>query len=82
MARRILVGALVIALAPLDLAFAQTGITAAPGTIVESIGREVAEQILVSDSAVAPRSFRLGTSSEATAPPAFQLMGRSFVTQR
>jgi hypothetical protein len=77
MARRFLAAALVIALAPVDLAFAQTGVAAAaaPGTIRESITREVAKPMLVNVSTVAPRSARLGTAFEATAPPDFQLAG-------
>jgi hypothetical protein len=81
MARRFLAAALVIALAPVDLAFAQTGVAAAaaPGTIRESINREVAKPMLVNVSTVAPRSARLGTAFEATARPISNWRGRSFM---
>src|SRR5215510_7733362 len=67
MARRFLAAALVIALAPVDLAFAQTGAAAAaPGTIRESIDREGAKQMLAGVVPVPRRSAALGESSETT----------------
>jgi len=73
MARRSLAAALVLALAPVDVAFAQTGVAAAaPGTIRESIDREVALANVVT---VTRRSGGLGKSSETRLRPAFQLTG-------
>jgi hypothetical protein len=75
MARRILAAALVITLAPLDLAFAQTGVIASPETVRKSINREVARPRLVNVSKVPSQSPTSRISTETTAPPGFQLMG-------
>jgi|SRR5262245_5038297 len=76
MARRFLAAALVIALAPVALAFAQTGVAAAaPGTILDSIDREGAKRMLADVVTVTRRSAGLGESSETTSRPALQLTG-------
>jgi len=75
MPRRLLAAALLIALAHVDYTFAQTVVAAAPGTLRESIRREVAKQVLVNVSSVSWRSAGPGTSSKATAPPESQLAG-------
>ena len=70
MARCFLAATLVIALAPVDLACAQTGVAAAaPVTIRESIDREVAKQMLANVVTVTRRSAGLGRSSETTLRP-------------
>jgi hypothetical protein len=76
MARRFLAAVLVVALAPIDLAFAQSGGTAAaPGTIRESIDSDVAKPMLAKVVPMTRRSAGHGNSSGATLRPAVQLTG-------
>ena len=75
MERRILAASLVISLAQINLAHAQTADVVSRGKIEESVGREIKKQTLLNYSAPAAQSAWLAASPDDTAPAASQLMG-------